>query len=79
MTAVFGNAEQVINVCGSDNFTVIFEVVANTDAGAECNDTDVFQFVPPPVRRLSLQGTSSAMQASKIYDLEVVDEPVTSL
>ena len=47
------NAEEVINVCGSEKFTVVFEVNMNTDAGAECNDTDVFQFIPPPARRLS--------------------------
>jgi hypothetical protein len=50
---VFGNAEELINVCGSENFIVVFEVNMNTDAGAECNDTDVFQFIPPPVHRLS--------------------------
>jgi hypothetical protein len=46
---VFGTVEQDINICGNGDFTVTFEVVAITDAGSECSDTDVFQFIPPSV------------------------------
>jgi hypothetical protein len=45
----FGTVEQNINICGSDNFTVTFDVIGTTNDGFECSDTDVFQFIPPPI------------------------------
>jgi hypothetical protein len=46
---IFGTAEEVINVCGTEDFTVTLLVNASTAIGGVCSDTDEFQFIPPPV------------------------------
>jgi hypothetical protein len=46
---IFGTAQEVINICGTEDFTVTLLVNASTAIGGVCSDTDEFQFIPPPV------------------------------
>ena len=44
---IFGTALEVINICGTEDFTVTLVVNASTAIGGACSDS--FQFIPPPV------------------------------
>jgi hypothetical protein len=55
---VFGIKPVPVNLCNTDGYTTTLDVVASTDTGNKCSDTDIYVLEPPlPIPTPSPNGT----------------------